>query len=117
RPRPWGAGDLSGEGGQRTVAPTLPRETVIEHQHLIGSASPFANQPSSWFQLGTSTPLDLSGLFELLGKLAQLALALWAEPAQREFLHSVCDGSHQQLAAEMRRCIGFVEGAPLPTKL
>jgi hypothetical protein len=32
-------------------------------------------------------------------------------------LHPVCDGSYQQLAAQMRRRIGFVERAPLLAKL
>ena len=38
-------------------------------------------------------------------------------PAKGDFLHPVCDSSHQQLAAEMRRCLGFVESAPLLAKL
>jgi hypothetical protein len=57
-----------------------------------------------------------SGLIELLYNLAELALPLRAEPAKSDFLHPVCDRSHQQLAAEMRRCLGFVESAPLLTK-
>jgi hypothetical protein len=48
---------------------------------------------------------------------AQLALPLRAEAAESGFLHPVCDSSYQQLAAEMRRDIGFVESAPLLTKL
>jgi hypothetical protein len=32
-------------------------------------------------------------------------------------LHPVCDGSHQQFTAEVRRRFGFVESAPLLTKL
>ena len=62
-------------------------------------------------------PPDLCGLVELLRKLAKLALTLRAEAAESGFLHPVCDGSYQQLAAEMRGCIGFVESAPLLTKL
>src|SRR4051812_39383042 len=95
----------------------LPRQTVIEHQHLIGSALPFPNQPGSRFQFDTSTPPDLSGFVELLCKLAELALALRAEPAERDFLHPVRDGAQQQLAAEMRGCLGFVESAPLLPQL
>jgi hypothetical protein len=48
--------------------------------------------------------------------LAELALPLLAEAAQSEFLHAVRDSSHQQFAAEMRRCLGFVESAPLLTQ-
>jgi hypothetical protein len=95
----------------------LPRETVIEHEHLIGSALPLPNQPGSRFQFETSTPPDLSGLVELLCNLTELALALWAEPAERDFLHPVRDGAQQQLAAEMRGCFGFVESAPLLPQL
>jgi hypothetical protein len=73
----------------------LPRETVIEHE------------------FDTSTPPDRSGFVELLCNVAELALALRAEPAKGDFLQAVCDGTQQQLAAEMRGCLGFVESAPL----
>jgi len=49
--------------------------------------------------------------------LAELTLALRAEPAKSDFLHPVCDGAQQQLTAEMRRGVGFVERAPLLAKL
>ena len=92
-------------------------KAAIEHQHLIGSTLPFPNQPGSGFQLGTSTYPLLSVLFELPGKLAELALLSRAQAAESNFLHPVGDSSYEQLAAEMRRCIGFVESAPLLTKL
>src|SRR5262249_49195275 len=44
--------------------------------------------------------------------LAELALEFRAEPAKSDFLHPVCDGAQQQLAAEIRRSVGFVERAP-----
>src|SRR6185437_15533447 len=111
------AGDLSRNGGQRAVARAPPRETAIEHQHLVGSTLPFPNQPGSGFELGTSTFPLLSVFFELPGKLAELALLSRAQAADSDFLHPVGDSSYEQLAAEMRRCIGFVESAPLLTKL
>ena len=95
----------------------LPREPVIEHQHLIGSTLPFPNQPSSRFQLETSAPADLTGLVELPCKFAQLALPFRAKAAENDFLHPVCDSTQQQLAAEMRRRVGLVENAPLLPKL
>src|SRR5690348_16297863 len=95
----------------------LPRETVIKHEHLIGSALPLPNQPGSRFQFDTSTPPDLSGFVELLCNVAELALVLRAEPVERDFLQAVCDGVQQQLAAEMRGCLGFVESAPLLPQL
>ena len=95
----------------------LPRETVIEHEHLIGSALPLPNQPGSRFQFDTSTPPDLSGFVELLCELTELTLVLGSEPAKSDFLHPVRNGSQQQLAAEMRGCLGFVESPPLLTKL
>ena len=94
----------------------MPREAITQYQHLIGSAPPFSNQAGSGFQFETSTPPDFCGLVELLRKLAKLALALRAEAAESGFLHPVCDSSYQQLAAEMRGCIGFVERAPALTK-
>ena len=41
---------------------------------------------------------------------------LRAQAAKRDFLHPVCDSSYQQLVAEVRRGIGFVESAPLLAK-
>ena len=70
----------------------LPRETVIEHEHLIGSAPPFSNQAGSGFQFETSTPPDLCGLVELLRNVAKLALPLRAEAAESGFLHPVSPG-------------------------
>src|SRR5438105_1145393 len=95
----------------------LPREAVIEHKHLVGSALPLPNEPSSRFQFETSTAPDLSGFFELLCELTELALVLRAEPAKYDFLDPVGDGAQQQLAAEMRGYVGFVESPPLLTKL
>ena len=46
----------------------------------------------------------------------ELALRLWAQPATGEFLHAVCDSSHQQLAAEVPRRLSFVETTPLLTQ-
>src|SRR5437764_9157883 len=81
------------------------------------STPPFPKQPGSRFQFETNTAPDLSGFFELLCELTELAVVLRAEPAKSDFLHPVGDGSQQQLAAEMRGCLGFVESAPLLTKL
>src|SRR5204863_8277185 len=100
-----------------TVMRALPRGAVIEDEHLIGSALPLPNEPGSRFQFEASTAPDLSGFFELLCELAELALMLRAEPAKSDFLHPVGNGSQQQLAAEMRGCLGFVESAPLLPQL
>ena len=86
----------------------LPGETAIEYQHLISSALPFPNQPGSGLQLGATRRVGCSGFLELLCNAEQLAPRLWAEAAQGEFLHPVCDSSHQQLAAEMRRCLDAI---------
>ena len=95
----------------------LPGETVIEHEHLIGSALPLPNEPGSRFQFEARTAPDLSGFFELLCELTELPLPLRAEPAESDFLHPVGDGSQQQLAAEMRGGLGFVKSAPLLPQL
>ena len=72
---------------------------------------------TSGLQPGTRAYPRCSALFELLGKLAQVALRFWAQAAESQFLHPVCDGSQQQLTAETRRWLGFVESAPLLTTL
>jgi hypothetical protein len=95
----------------------LPREAVIEDEHLIGSALPLPNEPGSRFQFEAKTAPDLSGFFELLCELTELALVLRAEPAKNDFLHPVGDSAQQQLAAEMRGCVAFAESPPLLAEL
>jgi hypothetical protein len=41
-------------------------------------------------------PLPPHGAGDFLDELAELALPLWTEPAESQFLHPVCDGSGQQ---------------------
>ena len=79
----------------------LPREAVIEDHDLVGSPLPFAHQPGSGLQLRAEAFRRLSSLLHFLCELAQLAQRLRAQTAQSNFLHSVCDRSDQQLAAEM----------------
>jgi hypothetical protein len=55
-------------------------------------------------------------LLELLCNPEQLAPQLWTEATPGEFLHAVCDSSHQQLAAEVRGRLSFVETTPLLTQ-
>src|SRR5258705_4386281 len=86
-------------------------------QRVIGSTLPFSNQPSSRLQLGTRTYPHLLAPVELLSKLTELTLPLRAEAAESDLLHPVCDSSQQQLAAEVRRRLRFVENAPLLPKL
>src|ERR1700730_6248943 len=117
RSRPRRAGNLSRDCRQRVAPGALPGEAVIEDHDFVGSALPLAHQPGSGFQLRAETFCPLSSLLQLLCDVAQLALRLWAETAQSNFLQAVCDCSDQQLAAEMGGGIGFVETAPLLAKL
>ena len=67
----------------------------------MGSTLPFPYQPGSRLQLGVTRHVGCPCLLELLCHLAELALSRRAEPAKGDFLHSVCHGSQQQLAAEV----------------
>src|SRR6266850_4383390 len=106
--RPPRARDLSRDRRQRAEVRALPGEAVIEDHDFVGSSLPLAYQPCSGLQLRAETFCSLSSLLQLHCDLAQLALRLRAETAQSNFLHSVCDRSDQQLAAEMRGSVGFV---------
>jgi hypothetical protein len=59
-------------------------------------APAFAHKPSDSY-LALSLPL--LALVELLSKFTELALPLRTEAAESDFLHPVCDSSHQQFAA------------------
>src|SRR5215472_3965711 len=65
----------------------MPREAVIAHQHLIGSTLPFANQPGSGLQFGTSAYPGRSVLFELLGNRAEVSHqpTRWRERQMKRF--------------------------------
>src|SRR5439155_19329365 len=101
----------------RLAPGALPRETVVEDHDLVGPPLPLAHQPGSGFQLRAEAFRSRSSLLQLDSDLAQLALWLRVQTAQGNFLHSVCDCSDQQLAAEMRGSIGLIETAPLLAKL
>ena len=93
----------------------LPREDVIEHQHLVILTPPLAHQPGAGFQLRPDP--DPPGLLQFQNDLAELTLQLQTRPARGDFLRSVGYGAHQQLTAEARRGLGFAELAPQRTKL
>ena len=95
----------------------LPGAAVIEDHDLVSPPLPFAHQPGAGLQLRVEADRSRSSLLQLLRNLAQLALLLWAQTAQSNLLHPVCDGSDQQLAAEMGGSIGLIETAPLLAKL
>src|SRR5262249_56831314 len=75
----WKRSCISPESARTRGRPLLTSvAAVVEHQHLIGPALPFPNQPGSRLQFGTRTPPDLSGFVELLCDLLKLALPLRA---------------------------------------
>ena len=88
----------------------LPRETIIEHQHLVISTPPLAQQPGAGFELRACP--EASGLLQFQPDLAKMALQLQTRPTRGNLLHPVGNGTHQQLTAETRRGVGFVELAP-----
>src|SRR5438128_7534076 len=94
-----------------------PGEAVIEDHDLVGSTPPLADQPCTRRELRTQACRGRPGLLQLHCDLAQLTLRLRAQPAESEFLQAVGDSSHQQVAAETRRNVSFVETAPLRAKL
>ena len=83
---------------------------------LLLLKTPQVSMSVAQVELRARSYVGCSGLLELLGKLAELALPLRAQAAKRDFLHPVGDSSYQQFAAEMRRGIGFVDSTPVLTK-
>src|SRR5215831_15077820 len=95
----------------------LPGETVIEDNDLVASTPPLADQPSTGRELRAQACRGRPGLLQLHGDLAQLTLRLRTQPAESDLLQAVGDSSRQQVAAETRRSIGFIETTPLLAKL
>jgi hypothetical protein len=67
-------------------------------------------------QLWASAYRGLSTFLDVLCDPQEPAQRLWAETALGEFLHAVCDSSHQQFAAEVSGRLSFVETMPLLTQ-
>src|SRR5215471_21154773 len=74
RARPRGPGDLPRNRRQRAVMRSLPREAVIEDQHLMASTLPFPQQPGPGLQLRAGAYRDPPGLLQLQNDLVELAL-------------------------------------------
>src|SRR5262249_23839261 len=117
RSRPRRAGDRSGDGRQRAVMRALPGEASIEDHDLVASTPPLAHQPGTGWELRAKACGGCPCLLQLHCDLPQLTLRFRAQPAKRQFLQAVGDSSHQQVAAETRAGIGFVETAPFLAKL
>ena len=92
----------------------LPRETIIEHQHLVISTPLLAQQPRAGFELREYA--EPSGLLQFQPDLTELALQLQAWPTRGNFLQPVGDSTHQELTAEARRGLSFVKLAPQHAK-
>src|SRR6516165_10598904 len=73
---------------------------------------PQASLPSAIKVLRVRTYPEPSGLLQFQRDLAELALQLQTRPTRGDFLHPVGDGTHQQLTAEARRGLRFLEMAP-----
>ena len=78
-----------------------PGEAVIANRDFVSPPLPLADQPDSALQLRAASYSGLSDFLQIPSDLGKLPLGLWAQTAQRNFLHSICDRSDQQLAAEM----------------
>jgi hypothetical protein len=90
----------------------LPGEAVIANRDFVSPPLPLADQPGSALQPQAESYSGLSAFLQILSDLGKLPLGLWAQTAQRNFRHSVCDFSDQLLAAEMWGSIHLVEMAP-----
>src|SRR5215472_16534959 len=95
----------------------LPGEASIEDHDLVASTPPLAHQPSTGWEQRAKARRGCPGLLHLHCDLPQLTLRFRAQPAQRQFLHPIGNSAHQQVAAQTRAGIGFVETAPLLAKL
>ena len=101
-----GAGDLAGDLRQGAVASSLELEDIIENNYCVCSPMPFPDEAGAGFHLRR---LPQRGRFlrarqvetnrgpgkALPGSLRQ--------PAEREFLKAIRDGSQQQVATDARR--------------
>src|SRR4029077_8695268 len=95
----------------------LPAEAVVEDHDLMASTAPLADQASTGGELRANARPGRPGLLHLHCDLAQLTLRLRAQPTESQFLQAVGACTNQQVAAEMRGSVGFIETAPLLTKL
>jgi len=65
----------------------LPGEAVIANRDFVSPPLPLADQPGSALQLRAASYSGLSDFLQIPSDLGKLPLGLWAQTAQRKFLH------------------------------
>src|ERR1700730_270297 len=89
RARPAGAGDLSCDHGEGTVALTAPLDTVGMDKHGIGDAAPFAHKPRARLQRKRRCGLLRVACLRVEVQAFQLADDRFGEAAERPLLEFV----------------------------
>ena len=90
-----------------------PPEAVIEHQHVVGLAMPFADQPRAGPELHRAGLRQVAFALNRLGQVSDLAPDGRAQSAQCLLLQLQGDRQFQQVAADPLRRMGPIEPAPL----
>jgi hypothetical protein len=102
------SGDLASDLSQGGVLSSFELESIIENRDDMRSPMPFTDEPRARFQRRR--------LCRLRSRLARCVCGIglgrrpretlpgpFREPAEFEFLHTVSDGPHQQIATDARR--------------
>src|SRR5829696_9191409 len=66
RARPVGPGDLLGDRGQRSPGLPSPCEAVLEHEHVMARALPFAHEPRTRLERAGARRREVSGAIHRL---------------------------------------------------
>src|SRR5215203_2467271 len=100
RARPVGPGDLLGDRGQRSPGLPSPCEAVLEHEHVMARALPFAHEPRTGLERAGARWREVSGAVHRLTEFGEAPLHGRADPAKGLLLQLPRDPQLQDLAAD-----------------
>ena len=111
-----GTGDPFGDFRERRIRRAAMLEPIFCYRDRVGASVPFAHQPGARLQAETWIRGDSAFGPEHLRESLQLAPRRFAEPAMSDFLKSVADPPHQQIAIDPWR-LAAAKPPPFAAKL
>src|ERR1700680_3138310 len=106
--RPARSGDQARNPAQRSIAAPLILEPVLENDHRVSAAVPFATQSGPRFESSVGSKLRSSFPVELRGECIEAPFNGHAQPTLQAFLPVKRDPAQQQVSAKPCRRLGPV---------
>ena len=107
------ARNLARDHRERPPLFALPFEAILEDDHGVGLAAPFADEPGTRLEVGDPVPGDITVAFQGLRQINEAAFGRRAEAAISLFLDLPGDAEHEQITRHPLGWMSAIEPAPL----